>query len=488
MTLNVESLRYAVRLRVVAKYVGQFCIILSALTVAPLLVGLLANEMDVMWRYLVVVVALAGGGYGLLRLKAPDGVQTNEAMVVVAMIFLIAPSIAVYPFMGFGLSAEDALFEAISGVTTTGLTTLQYPESRPMTFLFSRAWLQWYGGIGIVVLSLAFMVQPGLAAKGLATAENIEEDLIGGIKAHALRILAVYALLTLLGFCLLWLMGVPAFSALLYTLTSVSTGGFSPHEASLAALDGWPAKAAVIILCLSGALPLLFYHELIYGKRLTATHFAQVGMLAVSCFVVGAILTLINKSSAHPLEGEALLSTILLAFSAQSTAGFATTDVGELTDGAKLVLVAAMFVGGGIGSTAGGIKLFRFLIVLRLFHMLIDRTCIPRHAIWEVRIAGHRLEQPEIRDTLVLVILFLFLVGLSWFPFVVMGYEPVDSLFEVTSASGTVGLSTGITTSELPALLKIVLCADMLLGRLEIVPWLVFAYPRTWFGRRLRES
>ncbi|MEJ2711510.1 MAG: potassium transporter TrkG, partial [Anaerolineales bacterium] len=99
-----------------------------------------------------------------------------------------------------------------------------------------------------------------------------------------------------------------------------------------------------------------------------------------------------------------------------------------------------------------------------------------------------RLQDEEIRMALLLILLFITVVALSWLPFVAMGYSPIDSLFEVVSATGTVGLSAGLTSSTLPAVLKVILCVDMLMGRLEIIAWLVMLYPGTWFGRRMERT
>ena len=147
-------------------------------------------------------------------------------------------------------------------------------------------------------------------------------------------------------------------------------------------------------------------------------------------------------------------------------------------------LMASMIVGGGAGSTAGGIKLLRFLIVLRLVQHFLRRAAMPPHAVAQPRLAGQALKAQEIERAVLVIALFAMTVGVSWLVFVAHGYDPVDALFEVTSATGTVGLSTGITSSELPAALKLVLSLDMLLGRVEVFALLVLLYPRTWLRKR----
>lgn len=137
-----------------------------------------------------------------------------------------------------------------------------------------------------------------------------------------------------------------------------------------------------------------------------------------------------------------------------------------------------------MGSTSGGIKLLRFLIVLYMIRLMIQRACASPHAVIEPWLGERRLEPDDVIRALLLIMLFAAIVFLSWMCFLVVGYDAMDSLFEVVSAVGTVGLSSGITSSDLPTWLKGVLCVDMLAGRLEIIALLVTLYPKTWVGRK----
>lgn len=139
---------------------------------------------------------------------------------------------------------------------------------------------------------------------------------------------------------------------------------------------------------------------------------------------------------------------------------------------------------GGMGSTAGGIKILRLLLLLRLLQLVIRRTCMPSHAVLDPWLGRHRLAGGEVEHALLIIMLFIVVILLSWFPFLLMGYAPLDPLFEVVSATANVGLSCGITAPELPTTLKGVLCLDMLLGRLEVVALVLVLYPWTWFGKR----
>jgi len=482
----VRALRYSVRPLPVLKYFGQLCIVLAVLTLVPLVVSILLGDYPVTLRYAIVVVGVFTMGFFLQRLPTPKRIQTNEAMVVTALVFLFAPMVLTWPTMASGLSFTDALFETISGVTTTGLSVTASVADKPAIFLFSRAWMQWVGGLGIVILFVATMIRPGLSAKRIGDLEDYEEDLVGSTRAHARRVIIVYSILTGFGIIVLGLLDAGWFNSVIYSLSAVSTGGFSPHDASLAGLNSqWP-QAMVILLSVAGAIPLvLYFRSFKEGGRVLIRDRQLQGLLIAG--LVAALLMALFLTQDGFSWIQALRHGVLNAFSAQSTAGFSTLDISQLNAGAKLTLIFSMFLGGGAGSTAGGIKILRLLILVQLLYIFLQRASMPKQAVFEASLGRRRLETDEIQNALSIVFVFLTFIAISWLVFVGMGHNPLDSLFEVVSAVGTVGLSTGISAPELHPILKGVLCADMLLGRLEIIAWLVLFYPRTWIGRRLEE-
>jgi trk system potassium uptake protein TrkH len=483
MATGETSLAYAVRFPVVAKYLGQLALVLAFLTLAPLTVSLLSGEHDAARRYGLIVAALVVMALPAVRLRAAAHVQINEALVIVALAFVLSPLLMSYPMMAAGLSFGDALFEAISGITTTGLTVLDRPEDAPPSLLFARAWMQWYGGLGIVVLSVALLLGHHMASRRLME-PVVGEAMVTTARSYARHILFIYLILTAAGFALLWLLLGDAMIAGLHILAGVSTGGFSPYSNNLAGLDTWTTRFCVMMFALCGAVPLIAYYRLSQrGWRAIAAD-VEVRALLVAVGLITLSLAVIMQLQADADRTETLLHAILLGISAQTGTGFSSLAVGELGDASKLVLIFSMFVGGGVGSTTGGIKLLRLLILLRLMQLTLRRTALSEHAVMRTKLGGRTLENEDLERALLLILLFAGTIAVSWLIFVAYGYPPLDALFEVVSATATVGLSTGITGSDLHAVLKAVLCIDMLLGRLEIIALLVVLYPHTWFGRR----
>lgn len=484
---QIKALSYAVRPPVLAKYLGQLAVVMGALMTVPLLVSVYFAEYFLTVRYVAIVGGLTALGVPLSRLRASAAIQGNEALAITGLAFILSPFIMAYPFTAAGIPYLDALFEAVSGVTTTGLSTLATVTDKPFTFLFSRAWMQWYGGLGIVVLSVALLMGHEAATRRLVGPELSNESLAVATRIHARRVLIVYAVLTVIGVVLLWGLTGNGFAAITHVLAAVSTGGFSSFEGSVAGFAQWPARFVVIGLGLCGAVSLPLYYRVYQGGWRQALGDVELrGLLAVSLVMSAALTWLLMR--ADGAGWETLSHAVFLAVSAQTTTGFATLPVATLDPGAKVVLIISMIIGGSVGSTAGGIKILRLLILLRLLQLTIRRIALPSHAVVQAQLGGRRLEDDDMLRALVLIAMFAIVILLSWLPFVVEGYDPLNALFEVVSATATVGLSTGITHGGLSPFLKAILCIDMLAGRLEIVALLIVLYPGTWFGKRAESS
>jgi len=482
MSDSTSALTYAVRLRVVGHYLGQLALMLALLTLAPLAVSLLHGEHAFSLRFGMVIGALLVGALAARRLPEPRLIQVNEAIVIVSLVFVGTPLVMTYPLTASGYPLADVLFEAVSAITTTGLSTLGPLEGASPTFLFTRAWMQWYGGLGIAALSVALLMSRHVAARRLA-AQGDGENIATTAHTQARQVLLVYTGLTMLGILLLWAVTGDPFTALLHMLATLSTGGFSSFEDSLAAL---PQAAAWVLTLFSllGAVPLLLYFQAGGGQWGQLLRDPEVRALLVAVALVSGLLAL----SLHLHRGldwrAALEHGALLGASAQTTSGFSSMPVGGLDPTSQLLLILSMLVGGSSGSTAGGIKLLRILIFLKLLQYFVRRTAMPSHAVVAPRLGGRALEPLDMGRVTLLLGLFVATAAASWLAFVASGFDPLDALFETVSALGTVGLSTGISAPELDGALKAVLCLDMLLGRLEILALLVLIYPGTWIGRR----
>ncbi|NVK44541.1 MAG: TrkH family potassium uptake protein [Oceanospirillaceae bacterium] len=479
---GARALMRAVRPTVILKYLAQLQLALVGLTCVPALVALLLDDIGTAQRYALVIVVLLLVSVPLARLPEPRQIQRNEALCVTALLFLITPLLMSYPLMTAGLSWIDAWFEAVSGVTTTGLSTLADIERQPPSFLFGRAWMQWYGGLGIAVLAVALIMGNRVTSKQLLNAAG-EEGKSTTARSYARQVLQVYLILTLLGFVLIWADQLEPLPALLLSLSAVSTGGFSSFGDSLASLPLW-VQWVLTLLSLAGAISLPLYYLAFRRRQVRLLFDPEIRALLIAMLLLTLLLMYVLLGTGELDWPQALQHSLMLAVSAQSTTGFSSLEPATLAPDAKLLLILGMLVGGSTASTAGGLKIIRLLILLRLIQLTLQRVSAPPRAVLPPRLGRTPLDEDEISDVLVLVGLWGLLVLLSWLLFLAFGLAPLDALFEIVSALGTVGLSVGITSPDLAPALKMVLAMDMLLGRLEIVALLVLLYPPTWFERR----
>jgi trk system potassium uptake protein TrkH len=482
-TRSLQSLRFAVRFGVIAHHLGLLLTPLGVLSCVPAAVAWATGRPDVALWGLGVAVALLGlGALGRKAGRHAD-LQRNEALILTPLVFGIASLAGAILLTAYGMSFPDACFEAASGATTTGLSVLPSVDGAAAGLLFARAWLQWIGGLGVLVLALALIVTPGASARRMGFGSREVANVTGGTRAHARRVLGIYLVLTALGIVALIALGAGAGDAVLHTLAAISTGGFATHDGSLAVFPG-RVQAAILLLCLAGALPFSCYYLTLYRRPLSLLSDPRVhSLLSLSALSVAALVGVRWLAADAPL---ALGDLAVTAVSAQTTAGFSSMPVRDLEPAAKLVVIAAMFVGGDVGSTAGGIKIFRFLVCLRMLGLLLDRTSIVPSGRLGLQVGGERVSSDEVEGVVAVLSATVLLVALSWLAFLANGYPALDALFEVVSAVGTVGLSTGITSAELPLFLKAVLVLDMLMGRVEVLAVLVLLRPATWLGRRRR--
>ncbi|GAB6068411.1 TrkH family potassium uptake protein [Methylothermus subterraneus] len=456
-----------------AGLLGRVGLVLAALTAVPMLVALAGGFWSAGLRYGLVIAALVSACWPLARLPLPADLRSNEGLAVTALAFLLAPPIMAYPLSAAGIGYAAALFEAVSAVTTCGLTVLPTVADKPFDFLFARAWMQWYGGLGFVAL-LPLWLEPGPLSRQLLGLEG-ESAPLTSAWIYTRRIVAVYLFLTAFGFLWLWLLGGDPFAALVHVLAAVSTGGFSSLDGGLLEL-GKPFAGGVIAVSVLGALPFAAYLSKPWRDLQVQT------LIVFGLALGGAIAAVLVWQQGLDFE-QALFHGLLTAFSAQTTAGFSTLATDSLPPVALGLLLGAMLCGGGVGSTAGGVKILRGLLVFAALRRQLRRLALPPHAWMPWQLGKLSLDEALVCRAQVLLFLYWLTAFGSWLPFLALGYDPLRSLFEVVSALGTVGLSAGIARPDLPGGLQFVLELDMWLGRVEVFAALALLHPATWRAR-----
>lgn len=427
------------------------------------------------WQETVLFGSLAALSFAYGKRKraaAQVPVSPKDALVFAALAYLafaLVGAIAYLPAMSF----VDGFFESMSGFTTTGLSLLDV-ETSPKSLLFFRAYSQWIGGAGIVVLSIVFLPGARTTLLPLYAAEFREENLLGNIVSTTRLVFSIYGGLTFLGFIAFVACGMGAYDALLHVLSTLSTGGFSPYPDSVGHFHSAAIDIAVMVFMLAGAVAFPLYYRafregagrLLFDSQLRA-------LVILSALGLALSLTYTGLRGG----GRLLLADAFHTISAVTTTGFNLTDTRAWPEGQKLLAILLMTIGGSAGSTAGGLKLVRVLILFRLAQWTMLRTFLPSEAELPIRQGGRVLSDTDVKSVVGLTVVYLSLNLLCSVLLTFTGAGPLDALFESTSAIGTVGLSTGLTGPGLPSWAKLVLAFEMWAGRLEILPLLVLFYP-----------
>ncbi len=425
--------------------------------------------------------------------RVPEQIQLLDIFVTVSVAWLALACAGAVPYMATGtLSAfDDALFEAISGFTTTGATVLRPIEGTSRGLLFWRAITQWIGGMGVIVLVVAVLPTMGTGGFGLIEAEApgpAGERLTPRVRYTAARLWGIYIGFTIVLAAAYALAGMDLYDSLAHSFTTVSTGGFSPYNASLGHFDSAAIEwIAIVAMFLAGG-SFTLYLRLLRGQP--GPLLSSIEFRLYFIFVVGmsAALHLTGDplTSGHLSVRDAAFATTSLV----STTGFGTADFAQWSDAAQAMILLSLPIGAMAGSTAGGVKLVRVIAVASFAHRATLRQLHPR-LVRPVRIGGNVLDETTTNKVLGFLVLALASFGGGAFVIALTGVDLVTALSASATTFGNVGpgLNEVGPTSDfltLPRLARWVAMTNMLLGRLEIYPILLAlaALPQPW--RRLR--
>jgi len=473
-------------LKIITKDLGSIFLVVGIMTFFVIIVPLFFGEYEALGPILLTagIFFLLGGSLYKLGKNAEE-TDFKCAMIAAALAWLFVSLISSIPFLFMseygineGMEPVDAVFESFSGWSGTGLSMIINVEGISHTLQFWRSIIQWIGGVGVIILTLAILARPGTGSFTLYKAEGREERTHPSVISTVRSIWWIFLIYTFFGIILLCITGMPLWEAINHCMTSLSTGGFSVINDSMTSYGVW-TQLVLILLMIFGAIAFVTHHDLLKGKLKKFISDPQVKALFLLLFVGTVLLSLINYFTLnYPDFFQALQESIFQFVSAITCTGAYSTNVSSWSNSAKLILSTAMVVGGAAGSTAGGIKLFRAILLSK---GVLWRT---KQAIYTKRIFSHKLGgrflsseeyKDEVNEAAVisflwLVFLFFGVISLS----VLMPHaETMDIVFDVCSAQGNVGLSTGVTGPTMPFAAKIVLIFNMWIGRLEIIPIIV---------------
>ncbi len=463
-----------IRYRIVLKYLGVVLLVLGVESAVTAAVSLeMAEHVSSYIFYLVMAVVYFAAGLYLFYRVPEKEITVPEVAAVAASSFLVASVLGAVPFAVLGaMPPVDAWFESMSGFTTTGFSLMDL-KAAPGSLIFMRALSQWLGGMGFVVITVSILLVSRSTAVTLLK-EGVEEKLFPRISRHIQVIVLTYTGLSILSVALLLIFGLGLFDSLCYTLSGLSTGGFAPDAGSVSVVPYRKALLPIIMIMSFGATNFILYYESWKThrglKKALRGFFTNPQVLCLIFFIL-VLAVLIGAT----LSGEGRWSNgLFMAASAQTTTGFFSVDPAGFSDVTLMLLVPAMFIGGAMGSTAGGIKFLRVIAFFKSFNRFIISREYPEELV--IPAADKGVAKGELQGIFYVIAVYVFFVFLGSMVFIGSGFEPMRSIFEVTSAVGTVGLSSGIVSPGLNGGLKVLLVLLMWGGRLEFIPVLVWFY------------
>ncbi len=450
----------------------------------PIVVALIYHETHYILPFIYSsIISIVIGILLYKQFSRGKEISLKIAMLFSTVIWLIGSALAALPFYFSGdLTYLNSYFEAMSGFTTTGFSMYTNLDTVSFTMDFWRGFMQWLGGIGIIVMALTILSSTNVNIMRLYSAEGRDERLVPSIRHTARIILYIYIGFTIFSILLFIIAGMPLFDSIFYAFTTLSTGGFAMQNASIGFYHSIWIEIAAMIIMVIGATNFALHYTIIRGKW--KEYFKDIeSKVSWTLLIIGTILITIFLYNTSIYGHDLLISlrySLFQVVTAITTTGLQTASPSEITNQWQglgiFIITLVMIVGAGACSTGGGIKWLRIGILFNGLWWEIKSLLLPESAVISKKI--HHVNDIKIDlNLLKLTGLFVFSYLVIYFVsvIIVLFYYPnvSQTLFEVASALSNVGLGSGLMTATSPVVVKVVFIIDFWIGRLEIWPILL---------------
>jgi len=416
-------------------------------------------------------------------------IRQREGMAIVFFGWTAMGFFGALPFyMGCeGLSFTDAFFESVSGFTTTGASIFANIEIHPEGILFWRSYIQWLGGMGIIVLSLAvlpFLKVGGMQLYKAEVPSPVPDKLKPRIQETAVTLWKVYILFTVLQILMLLAGGMNLYEAVCHTFTTMPTGGFSTKSASIAHYNSAYFDTVFILFMLMAGINFSLHYQMLRGKPLAIWKDAEGRFFLFIALVLVLLVTWNIHGEIYHTIGDSIRYGAFQVVSILTTTGFATADYETWPAMSQVILFLCMFIGASAGSTGGGIKCLRIMLLFKYCYRELFSLVHPR-SITHIKISGKPIPEEIIRSVIGFMALYIGLFAICSVILSGLGVDFVTSLTAVASCIGNIGPGFGMVGptenyAAIPILGKWLLIWCMLLGRLEIYTVILLLVPEFW--------
>ena len=469
---------------------GIFLIIIGIGMLFPMFVDLAVSNPD--WEVFALIsgiVVFSGSSLYLGNRDDYNEFSVQQAFLLTFVSWLLMPAFGALPFVfsELSLSYTDAYFEAMSGISTTGSTVITGLDGAPPGILLWRSMLQWFGGVGIIVMAVAILPILQIGGMQLFKIESFEvsDKLLPRATQLASALSLLYIALTIICAVSFWLVGMTPFEAINHSFTTIATGGFSTSDGSIGHFDSALIDYTVSFFMIVGSLPFLLYLRVLRGQSNGFYHDSQVRWFLALVFLLIIIMVLwVWVNNVYNFE-EALRYTTFNIISILTGTGYATTDYTAWGTMPVMIFFFIMFIGGCAGSTSCGIKIFRFQVLVSMSAAHFKKLLRP-NGIFINRYNGGAIDENVTGSVMSYLLLFVVCFILLSLCLALTGLDFVTAVSGAGTAMANVGPALGPiigpsgTFQELPDVSKWLLTFGMLLGRLELFAVLVLFSPKFW--------
>jgi len=478
-----------VKIRNIIAVLGNLFTILGLFLILPLTISLFNHDPATLAFLFSIAVATGVGLLMQIRKPRNFNIQRREAMVIVVIGWLGVSVIGALPFFfsGYFNSFIDALFESVSGFTTTGSSILNDIESLPISLLVWRNLTHWIGGMGVIILALVVLPAINISGRNLYNFESsslANEQITPKIKDTARLLWTVYFILTASETVLLMILGLPFFDAALTAMATVATGGFSPKNASIAAYNNVYVEIVVVIFMILSGLNFTLYPRM-FQSRKHWRDYSEMVYIYFAIIAVASLIVVVNlRLHTYDSWFEAIRYGIFQVVSINTTTGFVTADWDIWQPVTHIILLILMLIGACPGSTCGAIKNSRLILLFKSMYREIIQIIHPR-VVTTIQLNRRPIDEKTIHNAIVYIGIYLCFWLVASMVVALGGVAPESALVAVATTLGGVGPGVGLfgpieSFAALSVLNKLILMASMLLGRLEFYSILIVFLPAFW--------
>jgi trk system potassium uptake protein TrkH len=479
------------RWRLILHVVGLLTLFFGLTMATPLAVDLYFKDGSGLPMLMSLAITILFGTFMTLAFRGAQiaDIRQREGMAIVFFGWTAMGLFGALPFFlaGEGISFTDAFFESVSGFTTTGASIFTNIERHTRGVLFWRSFIQWLGGMGIIVLSLAvlpFLKVGGMQLYKAEVPTPVPDKLKPRIQETAVTLWKVYILFTFLQILLLLAGGMNLYEAVCHTLTTMPTGGFSTKNASIAHYNSAYFDTVFILFMLMAGINFSLHYQMLKGKPLAIWRDAEGRFFLFFSLLLVLLVSWNIYENVYQNMGDAIRYGAFQVVSILTTTGFATADYESWPAMSQLILFLCMFIGASAGSTGGGVKCLRIMLLFKYCTRELFLLIHPR-SIMHIKINDKPVPEEIIRSVIGFLALYIGLFAICTVILSGLGVDFVTSLGAVASCIGNIGPGFGMVGpaenyAVIPAMGKWLLIWCMLLGRLEIYTVIILLAPEFW--------